>query len=99
LRQAFYRIRSERLLLEQLHYNLLLRWFVGLSPVYSISRPTIFTKNEERLLNDDAMGRGRDLKNLMRAPDGKPLPSSEHFSMQGNLLHTWVPNASLEQIN
>jgi len=51
LLQAFYGIRSERLLLEQLHYNLLYRWFVGLSPDDPIWHPTTFTKNRERLLN------------------------------------------------
>jgi transposase len=52
LLQAFYGIRSERLLLEQLHYNLLFRWFVGLSLDYPIWHPTTFTKNRVRLLND-----------------------------------------------
>ena len=52
LLQAFYGIRSERLLLEQLHYNLLYRWFVGLSPDDPIWHPTTFTKNRERLLNE-----------------------------------------------
>jgi transposase len=48
LLQAFYGIRSERLLLDQLHYNLLFRWFVGLSSDDSIWHPTTFTKNCER---------------------------------------------------
>jgi transposase len=48
LLQAFYGIRSERLSLEQLHYNLLFRWFVGLSPDDPIWYPTTFTKNRER---------------------------------------------------
>jgi transposase len=50
LSQAFYGLRRERLLLEQLHYNLLFRWFVGLSPDDPIWHPTTFTKNLERLL-------------------------------------------------
>jgi IS5 family transposase len=50
--QAFYGIRSERLLLEQLNYNHLFRWFVGLSPDDPIWHPTTFTKNRERLLNE-----------------------------------------------
>ena len=66
LLQAFYGIRSERLLLEQLHYNLLFRWFVGLSPDDPIWPPTTFTKNRERLLNDQVMG--RFLEKLMGAP-------------------------------
>jgi transposase len=52
LLQAFYGFRSERLLLEQLHYNLLFRWIVCLSPDDPIWHPTTFTKNRERLLND-----------------------------------------------
>ena len=56
LLQAFYGIRSERLLLEQLHYNLLFRWFVGLSPDDPIWHPTTFTKNRDRLLNEQVMG-------------------------------------------
>jgi transposase len=57
LLQAFYGIRSERLLLEQLHYNLLFRWFVGLSPDDPIWHPTTFTKNRDRLLNEAVMGK------------------------------------------
>ena len=71
LLQAFYGIRSERLLLEQLHYNLLFRWFVGLSPDDPIWHPTTFTKNRERLPNDDVMG--RFMEKLMGAPEVKPL--------------------------
>jgi len=56
LLQVFYGIRSERLLLEQLHYNLLFRWFMGLSPDDVIWHPTTLTKNRDRFLNDDVMG-------------------------------------------
>jgi transposase len=66
LLQAFYRIRSERLMLEQLQYNLLYRWFVGLSPDDPIWHPTTFTKNREGLLNEEVMG--RFLEKLMGAP-------------------------------
>jgi transposase len=55
LLQAFYGICSERLLLEQLHYNLLFRWFVGLSLNDPIWHPTTFTKNRDRLLNEQVM--------------------------------------------
>ena len=79
LLQAFYGIRSERLLLEQLHYNLLFRWFVGLSPDDPIWHPTTFTLtsalgpscrrhlNRERRLNDQVMG--RFLEKPMGAPE------------------------------
>ena len=97
LLQAFYGIRSERLLLEQLHYNLLFRWFVGLSPDDPIWHPTTFTKNRERLLNDQVMG--RFLEKLMGAPEVKPLLSDEHFSVDGTLLQAWASHASLERID
>jgi transposase len=57
LLQAFYAFRSQRLLLEQLHYNVLFRWFVGLSPDDPIRHPTTFTKNRDRLLNEQVMGK------------------------------------------
>jgi hypothetical protein len=108
LLQAFYGIRSERLLLEQLHYNLLYRWFVGLSPEDPIWHPTTFTKNRERLLNDQVftkrsevgwMPLGRFLEKLMAAPEVKPLLSDEHFSVDGTLLQAWACHASLERID
>jgi transposase len=97
LLQAFYGIRSERLLLEQLNYNLLFRWFVGLSPDDPIWHPTTFTKNRERLLNDAVMG--RFLERLMGAPEVQPLLSDEHFSVDGTLLQAWASHASLERID
>jgi transposase len=57
LRQIFYSIRSERLLMEQLQYNILFRWFVGLSMDDAVWTPTVFTKNRDRLLNDTMAGR------------------------------------------
>jgi transposase len=97
LLQAFYGIRSERLLLEQLHYNLMFRWFVGLSPDDPIWHPTTFTKNRDRLLNDDVMG--LFLEKLMGAPEVKPLLSDEHFSVDGTLLQAWASHASLKRID
>jgi transposase len=97
LLQAFYGIRSERLLLEQLNYNLLFRWFVGLSPDDPIWHPTTFTKNRERLLNEQVMG--RFLEKLMGAPEVKPLLSNEHFSVDGTLLQAWASHASMERID
>ena len=95
--QAFYEIRYERLLQEQLHYNLLFRWFVGLSPDDPISHPTTFTKNRERLLNDQVMG--CFLEKLMGAPEVKPLLCDEHFSVDGTLLQAWASHALLERID
>ncbi len=97
LLHAFFGIRSERLLLEQLHYNLLFRWFVGLSPDDLIWNPTTFTKNRDRLLNEQVMG--KFLEKLMGAPEVKPLLSDEHFSVDGTLLQAWASHASLERID
>ena len=97
LLQAFYGIRSERSLLEQLNYNLLFRWFVGLNPDDPVWHPTTFTKNRERLLNEEIMG--RFLKKLMGTPEVKPLLSDEHFSVEGTLLRAWASHASLERID
>jgi IS5 family transposase len=95
--QAFYGIRSERLLLEQLQYNLLFRWFVGLGPDDPIWHPTTFTKNRERLLNEELMA--RFLNKVMAAPEVQPLLSDEHFSVDGTLLQAWASHASLERID
>ena len=95
--QAFYGIRSERLLLEPLNYNLLFRWFVGLSTDDLIWHPTTFTKNRERLLNEHVMG--KFLEKLMGSPEVKPLLSDEHFSVDGTLLQAWASHASLERID
>ncbi len=97
LLQAFHGIRSERLLLEQLDYNLLFRWFVGLSPDDAIWHPTTFAKNRDRLLNDDVMG--LFLEKLMGAPEVKPLLSDDHFSVDGTLMQAWASHASLKRID
>jgi transposase len=84
LLQAFYSIRSERQLMEQLNYNLLFRWFVGLSvddPVWDV---TVFTKNRDRLLEADVAR--KFLGALMAQPKVKALVSDEHFSVDGTLL-------------
>lgn len=88
LLQAFYSVRSERQLMEQLTYNLLFRWFVGLSmdaPVWDV---TVFTKNRERLLEGD-IARGF-LRAILVDPAVKPLLSTEHFSVDGTLIDAWA---------
>ncbi len=61
LLQAIYGIRSERMLIEQLDYNLLFRWFVGLNPYDPVWHPTTFTKNRDRLLNEELMAKFLEL--------------------------------------
>src|ERR687886_776055 len=88
LLQAFYTVRSERQLLEQLTYNMLFRWFVGLSmdaPVWDV---TVFTKNRERLLEGDIAH--AFLRAILVAPAVKRLLSSEHFSVDGTLIEAWA---------
>ncbi len=77
LLQVFYGIRSERQLMEQLDYNLLYRWFVGLSPDDPVWDPTTFTKNRERLQNGDVFA--KFMTRLLNHPQVKPLLSDEHF--------------------
>jgi transposase len=75
LLQVFYGIRSERQLMEQLDYNLLYRWFVGLSPDDPIWDPTTFTKNRERLQNGEVFT--KFMAKLLNHPQVKPLLSDE----------------------
>src|SRR5215467_13089084 len=87
LLQAFYSVRSERQLMEQLDYNLLFRWFVGLSMDDPIWDPTVFTKNRERLLRGDiAQAFSRRVLELARSRD---LLSVEHFTVDGTLIEAW----------
>ena len=97
LMQAFYGIRSERLLMEQLNYNLLCSWFVDFSSDDSIWHPTTITKNSESLLNDQI--RGRFLERLMATPEVKPMLSDQHISVDGTLLQVWASHASLDRID
>jgi transposase len=88
LLQAFFSIRSERLLMEQINYNLLFRWFVGMSMDADVWHPTVFTHNRDRLLEADV---ARDfLTGLMSLPRVKRLMSSEHFSVDGRLIDAWA---------
>ena len=81
LLQAFYSIRSERQLMEQLHYNLLYRWFVGLGVDDPVWVPTVFTKNRDRLL-EAAVAR-KFLAELLAHRDVRALLSDDHFSVEG----------------
>jgi transposase len=92
LLQVFYGIRSERQLMEQLNYNLLYRWFVGLSPDDPIWVPTTFTKNRDRLQEGDVFA--RFMAKLLNHPQVKPLLSDEHFSVDGTLIEAWASQKS-----
>src|SRR3989442_8595956 len=88
LLQVLYTVRSERLLMEQLQYNLLFRWFVGLSmddPVWDV---TVFTKNRERLLCGDVAG--ALFQRVLELARTEQLLSDEHFSVDGTLIQAWA---------
>src|SRR3954465_193130 len=88
LLQAFYSIRSERLLLERLDHDLLFRWFVGLGIDDPVWDPSTFSKNRDRLLEGDIAA--RFLTALLALPRVKRLLSSEHFSVDGTLIEAWA---------
>jgi transposase len=93
LLQVFYSIRSERLLMEQLDYNILFRWFVGLAMDEPIWDPTVFTKNRDRLLNQD-LARGFLRRVVERA---ERYMSDEHFTVDGTLIEAWASQKSFQR--
>ena len=93
LLQAFYSIRSERQLMEQLDYNLLFRWFVGLGVDDAVWDHSTFSKNRDRLLEADVAA--KFLEAVLRHPKVKRFLSDEHFSVDGTLVEAW---ASLEEL-
>src|SRR5579885_2955755 len=94
LLQVFYGIRSERQLMEQLNYNLLFRWFVGLSPDDPVWDPTVFSKNRDRLQQGDVFQ--KFMTKLIEHPRVKPLLSDEHFSVDGTLIEAWASHKSFK---
>jgi transposase len=88
LLQAFYTVRSERQLMEQLDYNLLFRWFVGLSLDDPVWDATVFCKNRDRLLNGDIAA--KFFVSVLNLPQVRRLLSSEHFSVDGTLIEAWA---------
>src|SRR6266481_8099538 len=94
LLQVFYGLRSERQLIEQLNYNLLFRWFVGLSPDDRVWDATSFTKNRERLQRGEVVQ--KFMARLLDHPKVKPLLSDEHFSVDGTLIEAWASHKSFK---
>jgi transposase len=93
LLQIFCSIRSERLLMEQLDYNLLFRWFVDMDMDEPIWDPTVFTKNRDRLLNQD-IARSFFRRVVERA---ESLMSDEHFTVDGTLIEAWASQKSFQR--
>ncbi len=94
LLQALYTIRSERQLMEQLDYNLLFRWFVGLGMDDAVWSPTTFTKNRDRLLAGDIAAAFFDA--VLIHADSERLLSDEHFTVDGTLLEAWASQKSFQ---
>jgi transposase len=88
LLQAFYTVRSERQLMEQLDYNLLFRWFVGLSADDPVWDATVFCKNRDRLLDGDIAA--KFFASVLNLPQVRKLLSNEHFSVDGTLIEAWA---------
>lgn len=88
LLQAFYSIRSERLLMERLEFDLLFRWFVGLGVDDPAWNHSVFSKNRDRLLAGDIAA--KFLAAVLVQPQVKKLLSSDHFSVDGTLIEAWA---------
>jgi transposase len=95
LLQAFYTIRSERQLMEQLTYTLLFRWFVGLSVDDPVWVPTVFSKNRDRLLEGDIAA--AFMTAVLNLPRVKALLSDEPFSVDGTLIQAWASMKSFRR--
>lgn len=94
LLQMFYTIRSERMLMEQLEYNLLFRWFVGLSANEPVWHPTVFTKNRDRLLAGAVAEEFFSI--VVNQARGKRLLSDDHFTVDGTLIEAWAGQKSFQ---
>jgi transposase len=88
LLQLLYSVRSERQLMEQLDYNLLFRWFVGLTLDDAVWDPTVFTKNRDRLLRGDIAR--AFFERVLAQAKGQHLLSAEHFTIDGTLIEAWA---------
>ena len=94
LLQAFFSVRSERMLMEQIDYNLLFRWFVGLEIDAAVWHPTVFKHNRDRLLETEVAH--AFLSGLLALKPVKRLLSSDHFSVDGTMIEAW---ASIDELS
>jgi transposase len=92
LLQVFYSVRSERQLMEQMRYNLLFRWFVGLAIDDDVWDHSVFSKNRDRLLEHEVVE--AFFTKVMALADKKGLLSKEHFSVDGTLIQAWASQKS-----
>jgi transposase len=91
---VLYSVRSERQLMEQLDYNLLFRWFVGLEMDDEVWEVTVFTKNRERLIEGEV---SQQLLAAVLAEAREELLSAEHFTVDGTLIQAWAASRSFEE--
>jgi len=94
LLQILFSVRSERQLMEQMHYNLLFRWFVGLGIDDPVWVPTVFTKNRDRLLTTEMSH--KVMAAILAHREVAPLLSDEHFSVDGTLIKAWASMKSFQ---
>jgi transposase len=92
LLQVLYTIRSERQLVEQIRYNLLYRWFVGLESEDRVRHHATFSKNRERLLDEALMS--QLFESVLKIARRHELLSAEHFSVDGTLIEAWASHKS-----
>ena len=93
LLQVFYSVRSERMLIEQLQYNMLFRWFVGMEMDEEVWNHAVYSKNRERLLNEE-IAESFFQRVLERA---RPYMSDEHFTVGGTLIEAWASQKSFRR--
>src|ERR1700724_588459 len=97
LLQVLYTVRSERMLMEQLDYNLLFRWFVGLNMDDAVWHVTVYTKNRDRLLQPDVARKFFDL--VLAQAQQLDLMSDEHFTVDGTLLEVCASWKSFKKVD
>jgi len=95
LLQVLYTVRSERMLMEQLEYNLLFRWFVGLNMDEAVWVPTVLSKNRDRLMEGDIAQKFFD--QVLEQATAADLVSDEHFSVDGTLIEAWASQKSFQR--
>src|SRR6202167_320767 len=95
LLQVLYTIRSERMLMEQLEYNLLFRWFVGLNADDPVWVPSVFSKNRDRLMEGEIAQKFFD--RILQQGEAGDLTSDEHFSVDGTLIEAWASQKSFQR--
>ncbi|WP_199730085.1 IS5 family transposase [Paraburkholderia sp. BL17N1] len=95
LLQVFYSVRSERMLMEQMRYNLLLRWFVGLAIEDTVWDHSAFSKNRDRLLEHEVVE--AFFTEVMSLADKRGLLSRDHFSVDGTLIQAWASHKSFRR--